>query len=47
MSEDKPETDVLDDRPPLLGSWRNIYTVVLLQLAALVGLFAFVTWWAS
>jgi hypothetical protein len=36
-----------DDPPPLLGSWRNLYLVVLGELAALVLLFALVTWWAS
>jgi hypothetical protein len=36
-----------DDPPPLLGSWRNLYLLVLGELAALVLLFALVTWWAS
>lgn len=29
----------LDDAPPLLGSWRNIYLVVLGSLASLIALF--------
>ncbi len=29
----------LDDAPPLLGSWRNIYLVVLGTLAFLIALF--------
>jgi hypothetical protein len=29
----------LDDAPPLLGSWRNIYLVVLGTLAAFIALF--------
>lgn len=28
-----------EDRPPFLGSWRNIYTAVLLYLAGLILLF--------
>ncbi|MDC0713695.1 hypothetical protein POL68_34835 [Stigmatella sp. ncwal1] len=29
----------LDDTPPLLGSWRNIYLLVLGNLALLIALF--------
>jgi hypothetical protein len=35
-STPRPE---LDDAPPLLGSWRNIYLLVLGTLALLVALF--------
>jgi hypothetical protein len=35
-SSDRPE---LIDAPPLLGSWKNLYLVVLGTLAVLVGLF--------
>lgn len=28
-----------DDKPPILGSWRNLYTAVLLALAVEVVLF--------
>ena len=34
--ESRPE---LDDAPPLLGSWRTIYLVVLGTLASLIALF--------
>ena len=34
-----PERPELDDAPPLLGSWRNIYLLVLGTLALLVALF--------
>lgn len=34
-----PERPELDDVPPLLGSWRNIYLLVLGILALLVALF--------
>jgi hypothetical protein len=30
---------VVDDPPPFLGSWRNVYTAVLLYLAALIVIF--------
>ncbi len=33
---ERPE---LDDAPPLLGSWRNIYLLVLGTLALLIALF--------
>ncbi len=36
-----------DAPPPLLGSWRNLYVLVLVELAALVALFAVLTRWAS
>jgi hypothetical protein len=35
-SAPRPE---LDDAPPLLGSWRNIYLLVLGTLAVLIALF--------
>lgn len=35
--------DPLDDRPPLLGSWRNLYLVVVGTLAGLVTIF----WWLT
>jgi hypothetical protein len=34
----------LDDAPPLLGSWRNIYLLVLGTLALLVAVFSAITW---
>lgn len=33
--------------PPLLGSWRNVYAVVLVVLAVLIALFYALTRWAS
>jgi hypothetical protein len=36
-----------DDPPPLFGSWKNLYLLVLAELALLVALFAAVTAWAS
>jgi hypothetical protein len=38
--EDRPD---LEDAPPVLGSWRNIYLVVLGNLALLTALFAWLT----
>lgn len=42
---DTPDTTRadLEDLPPFLGSWRNIYTLVLAWLAFLVALFAVLT----
>jgi hypothetical protein len=33
-----------DDPPPLLGSWRNLYALVLGNLVLMVLLFAWLTW---
>lgn len=43
MSDEHPP----EAPPPILGSWRNVYLVLALQLAALVAIGAVVTWWAS
>jgi hypothetical protein len=32
-----------DDKPPILGSWRNLYTAVLLALAVEIALFYVLT----
>lgn len=43
MSQDvEPESP-----PPVLGSWRNIYALVLAELAALILAFYALTRWAS
>jgi hypothetical protein len=41
---DRAVSDRLDARPPLLGSWRNLYAVVLLALASYIGLGSLTTW---
>ena len=33
--------------PPLLGTWSNVYLLVLGELALLIALFAAITRWAS
>jgi hypothetical protein len=33
--------------PPVLGSWRNVYALVLAVLAVLIALFFALTRWAS
>ncbi len=35
------------DRPPILGKWRNIYLVVIGNLALLILLFYLITVWFS
>lgn len=42
-SEGVPDRPELDARPPLLGSWRNLYAVVLGNLVFLIALF----WWIT
>jgi len=39
--EDEPEP------PPVLGSWRNVYALILSVLAVLIALFYALTRWAS
>ncbi|MGK0360004.1 MAG: hypothetical protein ACI9U2_002310 [Bradymonadia bacterium] len=42
-AQTEPTHDPLDETPPLLGSWRNLYLVVLGTLASLVLIF----WWLT
>jgi hypothetical protein len=42
VSSDPPE-----DPPPFLGRWRNVYLLVLVELALLVALFFGIARWAS
>lgn len=42
-----PHTEAPEAPPPLLGRWRNLYLLVLAELAVLVLLFYALTWWAS
>lgn len=35
-SEREPDQALPDEPPPFLGSWRRVYTVVLLYLACLI-----------
>jgi hypothetical protein len=42
-----PERDEPDAPPPVLGSWRNVYALVALELAILIALFYALTRWAS
>jgi len=42
-----PERDEANEPPPVLGSWRNVYTLVVLVLAVLIALFYGLTRWAS
>jgi hypothetical protein len=42
-----PEHDETEAPPPILGSWRNVYTLVVLVLAVLIVLFYALARWAS
>jgi hypothetical protein len=48
MSPPSPEKPAhrpeLDETPPLLGSWRNVYLMVLGAFALFVVLFSVLTW---
>lgn len=39
--------DLANDTPPVLGSWRNLYLLLVAELASLVLLFYALTRWAS
>jgi len=43
VSPDRDE----ETEPPLLSSWRNVYSLVVLVLAVLIALFYALTRWAS
>ena len=42
-----PERDEPGAPPPVLGAWRNVYALVVLELAILIALFYALTRWAS
>jgi len=42
-----PEPDERLSRPPVLGSWRNVYALIVAVLAILIALFYALTRWAS
>ena len=46
MRETRDET-AIDQAPPLLGTWRNLYVVLVVELAALVAGFWALARWAS
>jgi len=37
--ESIPQKDMPDEPPPFLGSWRNVYILVLTYLVAVISLF--------
>jgi hypothetical protein len=39
--------DELEAAPPVLGSWRNLYLLVLGALAAQIAVYSWLTWWLS
>jgi hypothetical protein len=43
----EPERISIEQPPPLLGTWRNLYVVLVVELAALVAAFWTLGWWAS
>lgn len=47
MSGDREAAEPADAAPPLLGSWRNLYWLVLGVLGVNVVLLYALGWWAS
>ena len=41
------DPDPIQEPPPILGSWRNVYLFVLCELAVLVVVFHLLRRWAS
>ena len=41
------DRDGLDSPPPLLGSWRNLYLLVVAVLFGQIALYAWITGWLS
>jgi hypothetical protein len=39
MDQDTSTTGAQEEKPPILGSWRRLYGVVLLELGVLIVLF--------
>ncbi len=42
-----PARDATEEPPPFLGTWKNVYTLVLAELAVLVAVFYVLTRWVS
>lgn len=42
-----PDRTDLEQPPPLLGTWRNLYVVLVVELAAIVAAGWVLGWWAS
>jgi hypothetical protein len=47
VTDGNPEGDAPEAPPPLLSSWRNLYMLLVVELAGLVLLFYALTRWAS
>ncbi len=43
MNEREPHRDIVDEAPPFLGRWPNVYRFVILYLAAIIALFCIFT----
>jgi len=41
------EPDELDAPPPVLGTWRNLYALVIAVLFGQIALYGVITWWLS
>jgi len=47
MTEPQPPARAPEDPPPLLGSWKNVYGLLVVQLAVVVAILYALTRWAS
>jgi hypothetical protein len=46
-SHEPPDENAGEAPPPVLGSWRNVYAFVLVELGVIVALFYALTRWVS
>ncbi len=42
-----PEDNELEEGPPVLGSWRNLYALVIGALFTQIVVYSLLTWWLS
>jgi hypothetical protein len=50
MTEPEPEpghNQPIEEPPPILGSWRNLYLVLIVELALLTLAGYLLSWWAA
>ena len=45
MNEAQPVPE--EEPPPFLGTWQNVYAMLIVQLVVTIAIFYAITWWAS
>jgi hypothetical protein len=47
LEPEPPTEDAIAEPPPILGSWRNLYWLLIIELAVLTIAGYVLTWWAA